>query len=455
MEIKNILIALDILDIGGVETFVCNQSVAMKKKGYNVHILSKKGVFTEVLQEKDINCIEFDFVDKNYYDFDKIEKILEIFEKYNIKEVHINQFSAMNVLMPACLIANIPYIVYLHMASGIIDNEKLNAYNYYESHFCTYTENFKLLFKYAYKIVAITPDIKDYTIKRFGIEDKSKCIVIPNSINFDEYKTKNKVNQIKNILIVSRISFEKLNVIINGIKLYQEIKQKSKEKVKLTIAGDGKETATVKEYIKYNRIQDITFLGKVSDISKVLEKHDLLIGVDRCVLEAITMKRLAVVSGYDGFKGLLKNEITTQEIEENFCGKNLKERTIEDVANEIVSLKQNEIENIVEENYKQIRQKLDINKNVYIADQDSYKYKIEMATFIKSISKINYALGKSEEEARDKVESIWKDHIEYQKWIEPQLEELKRNGYLKEESRIIRKIKNILKRILKKLRLYN
>ena len=51
MEAKNILICLEVLDIGGVETFVCNQSVAMQKKGYNVHILSRKGVFSEILQE--------------------------------------------------------------------------------------------------------------------------------------------------------------------------------------------------------------------------------------------------------------------------------------------------------------------------------------------------------------------------------------------------------------------
>ena len=79
----NILISLEVLDIGGVETFVCNQSLAMKKKGYNVYTLSRKGVFTEILQNQGINCIEFDFVDKSYYDWDKINQILEIFEKYS------------------------------------------------------------------------------------------------------------------------------------------------------------------------------------------------------------------------------------------------------------------------------------------------------------------------------------------------------------------------------------
>lgn len=444
----NILIALDILDIGGVETFVYNQSLAMKKKGYNVHIISKKGIFTEELEKKGINCIEFEFIDKIYYDLDKVQKILEIFKENKIDEVHINQFSAMNVLLPACLIANIPYVVYLHMAAGIIDNEELNAYNYFEKQFCTYTENFKILFKYAYKIIAITPEIRDYTIKRYQIEDESKCIIMPNSINFDTYQSKTKVNSIRNILIVSRLSYEKLNVIINGIKLYQEIKTKSKEKVTLTIAGDGQEKEAVEEYIKHNKIEDIKFLGKVSDTAKVLEKSDLLIGVDRCVLEAIAMKRLVVISGYDNLKGLLKNQMTKQEIEENFCGKNLNEVTIEEVADEILSLETKKIDNIVEENYKQIREKLDINNNVYIANQEQYEYKIDATSFFKSLANINYIIGKREEEAREKIESIWKEHIEYQEWIEQQIQELKKNnGNEVKHCFLKRKIKNILKRL--------
>jgi len=200
--------------------------------------------------------------------------------------------------------------VYLHMAAGIIEDEELNAYNYFERRFSTYQENFKLLFKYAHKIIAITEQIKDYTIQRYEIEDASKCIVLPNCINFEEYKSNIEVNQVEKVLIVSRLSYEKLNSITNAIKLYEKIKEKSNKKVSLTIVGGGNEEDTIKRYIEDNNIQDVEFKGKVSNINKILEEYDLLIGLDRCILEAIATKRLAVISGYDGIKGLIDETIT-------------------------------------------------------------------------------------------------------------------------------------------------
>lgn len=127
--------------------------------------MSKRGIFSEKLIKQGVKCIDFTFEDKIYYDLEKINSVLKIFKEYNVQEVHINQFPAMNVLYPACIIANIPYVVYLHMASGLINDENLNSFNYYSKTYCTYDENIKIFFENAYKIIAITSTIKDYVIK--------------------------------------------------------------------------------------------------------------------------------------------------------------------------------------------------------------------------------------------------------------------------------------------------
>ena len=46
---KNVLICLERLDIGGVETFVLNQATVLLSKGHTVVILAKKGLYTEKL----------------------------------------------------------------------------------------------------------------------------------------------------------------------------------------------------------------------------------------------------------------------------------------------------------------------------------------------------------------------------------------------------------------------
>ena len=58
---KNILICLERLDIGGVETSVINQTLEYKRRGYKIVILSRRGMYTEYLEKKGIRCYEYDF----------------------------------------------------------------------------------------------------------------------------------------------------------------------------------------------------------------------------------------------------------------------------------------------------------------------------------------------------------------------------------------------------------
>ena len=89
---KNILICLEALNIGGVETFVVNQASVLLSKGHTVVILAKEGLYTEKLKQEGATCIDFTFeLGEKLYP-DKIKEIQEIIEKYKINEVHINQF---------------------------------------------------------------------------------------------------------------------------------------------------------------------------------------------------------------------------------------------------------------------------------------------------------------------------------------------------------------------------
>ena len=91
MKNKAILICLERLDVGGVETSVFNQSLAFKEKGYNVIVLAKNGIYTEKLREKGITCIDFEFNLGNEIDNDKTKRIVEIIKQYNVGQVHIHQ----------------------------------------------------------------------------------------------------------------------------------------------------------------------------------------------------------------------------------------------------------------------------------------------------------------------------------------------------------------------------
>lgn len=58
---KNILICLNKLDIGGIETAVVNQVDELLDRGYKVVILAKEGIYTRQVEEKGAVCIDFKF----------------------------------------------------------------------------------------------------------------------------------------------------------------------------------------------------------------------------------------------------------------------------------------------------------------------------------------------------------------------------------------------------------
>ncbi len=158
-------------------------------------------------------------------------------------------------------------------------------------------------------------------------------------------------------------------------------------------------------------------------MKKYIEESDLVIGIDRCILEAIAMKRIAVISGYENLGQIVEEKNIETEIKENFCGRSLNIGKIDELAKIIANFTKEEITNIVEKNYNQISKKLDINKNLYTVDINEYFYEINQ-DLIQNFIKLNTILGKEEEKQKEKSEEIWNNHIEYKTWIEQENQEL-------------------------------
>ena len=146
---KNILICLNKLDIGGIETAVVNQVYEMLEKKYNVIVVAKSGVYTEKIKEKGAICIDFCFEIEDGYNLEKSKKIEEIIKKYEIGQVHIHQFDCITSVFPACVNTNTKYISYIH--TGVE-----GTYDWFEKHYKSYKVIFNMYYNMANKIIAIT-----------------------------------------------------------------------------------------------------------------------------------------------------------------------------------------------------------------------------------------------------------------------------------------------------------
>ena len=295
----------------------------------------------------------------------------------------------------------------------------------------------------AEKIVAITESAKEENMKHYNIKDDGKYIVINNSIKFDRMlKQNNNIpHNITNFLIVSRFGNEKLTSIRNAIKIFKEYNRKHKES-KLTLVGGGEYENEVKKELE--DIKEYTnFLGARNNVLDIMLDNDIVIGLDRCILEAIATKRIAVISGYENITEIVTKDNIEVASGENFSGRGLKEKTVNEIVQELEQLRSKQIEEIVSTNFEYIYKNFNCEKNIYVlreAKKVNTDSKIWYSNIVKLINEIVIS-----KETNDK---IWKAklYLEEQnenkdKVIKKELPEL-----LNEKSILINEVNELKKR---------
>lgn len=398
---KNILLCNDSLGIGGVETVICNQVMAFTKKGYNVYVLAGNGIYAERIEEFGGKYIEMNFPETNQIDDKKINQIIKIIMKYNINEIHIHKYQCIPYVMPAALIANVPYLAYEHIIK--------TSMPYYTWNYPIYNNLFEIYFKNAYKILAITPETVKSTQVKFNI-NSDKYIIAHNGINFDRYINDENKNEGKNIkwLMVSAFRNEKIKSINNGIDLFNEYVKKVDKDATLDIIGGGEGLKEIERYIKNIGLENkINILGEKNNLEKYISKYDILLGVDRCILEAIAMKTPAVIIGYEELKGLVTKENIDLAIEENFSGNNMPSMTQEECIEQIENMLKNKNE-MIEEIYIIAKEKLDAEKNYYTIpeERDIEENKFDWINLFKIIERNANENLKLSKENREKWDYI-------------------------------------------------
>ena len=351
----NILICFAKLGAGGIETACITQVKEFARRGYNVFVLSEEGIYLDKLKAiKGVNYINFKYDSRNSFNLDKIKKVKEIIIENNIKLVYIHQVDCVSSVFSACMLTKTPYIAYVHHGiSGVydIDLEIGNMSN----------EFLKLYYKYAYKIITISQLAKNENKQRFQISE-NKYEVVPNCIDFEKFKTDKPIN-LEKVLLISRFEKDKGNGILNGLKFFKEYKLLNPN-AELTIVGGGSKEYIVKEQIKEMNIK-CKMLGRRNDVKDIMEKNGIILGVDRCIQEAIAMKRYAIVTGYDGFQGVVLPDNIEQFSRNNFSKKSDENMDYKQVVSKIYSLNQNEKNEIVEGNYNWLIKNRNIQNNLY------------------------------------------------------------------------------------------
>ena len=140
--------------------------------------------------------------------------------------------------------------------------------------------------------------------------------------------------------------------------------KKINPKAELTIVGDGSQRPKVEEQIKELKIK-CNMLGARNDIKNIMEQNGIILGIARCMQEAIAMKRIAIITGNDDFQGIITSDNIEKFSYTNFQDIENGKKNYAEVAKQVNSLKNQNMEEIVDKNYEWLYANRNIKDNIY------------------------------------------------------------------------------------------
>lgn len=355
MKKRNILMCLEFLGVGGVETAVVTLCKGYVRAGHNVFVAAKDGMYAKELEKIGVKVLKMEHKIRNYFRIDKKKELVEFCKENKISEVHIHQYPCIMYWLPVCMELDIPYVAYAHsIVPGAID--------WFNKEFPTYQLALPIFFENASKVVCIAESTKQEIEDIYHLGE-DKYLIIPNSLNMEDFPNGEVPKKLEVFGIAARLSEEKVLSVEKGIDLFAEYAKENSD-AKLFIAGDGQEKKTIMKYVDSKKLKDkVEFLGNVSNMPEYYKNLDVFIGVDRCILESLACKRLSIISSYTGTMNIVNKDNIELASSQNFSGMNLEDN--EKVLQDLLKIDKKKYKTITEDNYKFINKKYNVDNNLY------------------------------------------------------------------------------------------
>ena len=177
--------------------------------------------------------------------------------------------------------------------------------------------------------------------------DASKIQVHLNPINLERFRpapTAARAADDRQCLMVSRLDDDKYQSCVAALELFVELKRQHTG-LRFSVAGSGNREAELKAKAESLGLSGIEWLGFRADIADLLQSADLVVGMDRVVLEALASKRLTVLSGYEGLVGVIEPDGFEQLRQGNFGGRGAPRASAVEVARQAIDRMPDNLEN--------------------------------------------------------------------------------------------------------------
>lgn len=299
----NILMALSQREITGAEVYAATLTEQLMKRGHKVVIVSDT-----LTVKSDALFIPLPFNKRSLLErFQHVRTLCKIIKEHDIQVVHAHSRASAWSCAIACKLCRIPLITTTHGRQPVHLSRKINK-------------------SFGIKSICVCENIRTQICDELGFAQKNTILlrnpVDATAFNFTPkakggHETDNDLQRAtqdskQNILValVGRLSGPK------GDVAYEVLSKLSEHKhIQIQIIGSK---FIPERFNKFESLENVHFLGYRSDVPKLMQKADVIIGAGRVGIEAMLTGRPLIAVGEAIYEGLVTKSNIAEVLSSNF-----------------------------------------------------------------------------------------------------------------------------------------
>ena len=304
---------------GGSGVMATELGMGLAKKGHQIHFITyaqptRLNFLSENLFYHEVSIKDYPLFEHPPYEIALAARMVDVveYEKLDLLHVHYAIPHASAALLAKQILGakgiSIPIVTTLHGTDITLVGKE-----------ATYASVVTYAINQSSIVTAVSNSLKSDTYALFEIEKEIK--VIPNFVDIEKFKKQHKDHFKKAIcpngerLMVHVSNFRKVKRVQDVINLFCEVNKQMP--VKLLLVGDGPERSEMEKMTRANcSIQDIRFLGKMSNVEEILSVCDVFLMTSEkesfglAALEAMACQVPLISTNVGGLIELNQNGVT-------------------------------------------------------------------------------------------------------------------------------------------------
>ncbi|MFI3253916.1 MAG: polysaccharide pyruvyl transferase CsaB [Eubacteriales bacterium] len=306
-----ILMATMALDIGGAETHIVELSKALAKEGHEILIASAGGVYVPEVEAVGVRHILLPMNRRRFSTMWRAKnQLAQVIAKEKPDIVHAH--------------ARIPAFL-----CGMLQ-KKMRFPFVTTAHWVFSAKGMAGAFtNWGQRVIAVSEDIKEYLIEEYHYPAQHISVTI-NGIDTEKFSPSVQglreelgiSPQASVLCSVSRLDKDRALVAQELIALTPSLAKKIPDFVLLVVGGGNLEKELEEQAEKINESlgrKAIILTGGRTDINRLIATGDIFVGVSRAVLEGMSVGKVSIVAGNEGYQGIFTPDSLAEAVEGNFC----------------------------------------------------------------------------------------------------------------------------------------